>query len=1547
MFRLTLYLCVITLVTSCGGGGGGGGSSPAKISNRAPVITDPGALSVREGVSDVVSLSGTDPDGNSLSFSIVSGDDQSLFTITSAGSLSFETAPDFEVPSDADSDNEYLVAVEVTDGTLTDRESLVVSVTDAFEGRVVDAPLSGASVFIDLNGNNQLDADEPSGTTDPNGYFQVDSFTLPTVGVAKVVSMGGTDITTGKALPDLALISDVPTDTSQPANVTPLTTVISAATTPEEKAQVLSALGISGSVEELLTSDGWAKAEAGDENAKANQRLNQQVGLLLQTATTLTDDDDDSTDVSVALAQSVAKQISAVAQSEGSVDLTASATIKAVLTDAAQEVTPSIDVAASVTEAVADAVATVNTVVADITLDPLSEMAEEIIEASQDSLQTSILDVVSGSETVDSFAEETGAAKLFENVTVAADATDSDSDGIPDRLDPDDDNDNVRDTADAFPLDSTETVDTDSDGTGNNADTDDDGDSVLDSADAYPLISLGSRSDTDGDGRPNDCDSTCQAEGMAADDDDDGDGVADDADAFPLDSTETVDTDSDGTGNNADTDDDGDGVADVRDLAPLDALLTPPTAIITADLATGNAPLRVSFSTNTSLAGNPADSSDAITEIVWDLVGGDGGSGNGPNFEHIFLSPGDYTVSAVVTNSDGYSHKSSLVISVTELDGTLTISGTINIPSNYFVDSDINDADSISTENDFCSSAQIIPRTSIVSGYANQPGAGNSGRSKDSGDIYDLYKITAYGGEVINLTSGDTTSGDLDLRLGDSTCNEIDASIGDSTLYETLTIPNAGVYYIQVEAYSGASTYLLEVGGSQTLASHGWNASAELVEEQLLVVESQRSSSSSISNARQSLGLNTASSMTVPDYKGPVLYTFNSSDSTTQTLNSSSSGSTSSAVKSVSSQVGLRPPSSSAFKKKLDTLRMAKKMRSLKQFEHVEPNFIHKAFSVPNDPLYINQKWHYEQINMPKAWDRSTGAGTVKVAVIDTGVIMNHPDLQGQLTTDGYDFISSPLNSGDGDGPDSDPSDPGDGRDNFRCPGSPSLRSSFHGTHVAGTVGATGNDSKGVTGVNWNVDIMPIRVLGCYGGESLDIIDGILYAAGLPNSRNVLPDSPADIINLSLGNSSPNIFSQLAVDQAREAGVIVIAAAGNGALEGNPINYPAAYSGVVSVGATNPDGNRADYSTYNDDVDVAAPGGFGTEANATIAGRVLSTFATINPDGSISTAYEYTSGTSMAAPHVAGVASLMKGIYPDLTPNDFDAALLVGFLTTDYGVPGKDQHFGHGLIDADKALQTAEAGTSGVVADFPPLLVLSNSTSNLGATGTQVVIQAINAGGGSLTISQVSKSADNISVLAPETDDGLGDYVITIDRTGLAEGVYQGSVEFSSDAGIRTLLIDYEELPSDASEPNAGQLYTLLYNIETEEVEKEVSSVVSSGKYTFSISDVTAGVYALITGSDIDNDLFICGPGEVCAVWPTMEDPDLLFANQTLTDLDLNARYLSQIQGEASSLGASSSSKLRKIPSNRCSNAGTKNISANLAIDPCFKRALKRNSYVQ
>ncbi|MDA8703174.1 cadherin repeat domain-containing protein [Pseudomonadales bacterium] len=538
-------------LAACGGGGGS--------SNSAPVLNNPGALSVLEGVQAITTLSATDADNDSLTYSIASSGDGGLFTISSAGALTFSQAPDFESAGDANADNQYELTVQVSDGALSAAQSITVSVTDAFEGRVVDAPISSAAVFVDLNGNNEQDADEPFGVTDANGFFGVAQF-VPTAGTAaKVISKGGTDTKTGKALPDLALISDVPADLTKSANVTPLTTVLASVATPEAKAAVLTAMGISGSPEDLLTNDGWAAAEGGDETAKATQRVNQQVGLLLQTAASIADDGDEATDISVSLAQSVAKQVASVAQVQGTIDFTATETIQTLLTDAAQETVPTLVIEAAVFSAVATSLATVNTLVADASLDPLSDGANDIVLSAQNTLQTSVAAVVAGEVTVDSFVTDTGAANLFENIVVAADAPDNDGDGISDALDPDDDNDGVRDSIDAFPLDKNETLDTDSDGVGNNADTDDDADGVADTADALPLDKTETL-DTDADGIGNN-----------ADTDDDGDGVADAKDAFPLNKSETLDTDLDGIGNNADTDDDADGVADTADAFPLNA----------------------------------------------------------------------------------------------------------------------------------------------------------------------------------------------------------------------------------------------------------------------------------------------------------------------------------------------------------------------------------------------------------------------------------------------------------------------------------------------------------------------------------------------------------------------------------------------------------------------------------------------------------------------------------------------------------------------------------------------------------------------------------------------------------------------------------------------------------------------------------------------------------------------------------------------------------------------------------------------------------------
>ena len=620
MIRYAFSLCVLVAFSSCGGGGGGGSApTPVQVANRAPVLVDPGALTLLEGAASVTNISASDPDNNSLNFSISSGDDEALFSISSSGALSFLNVPDFEAPADSGADNVYDLTVQVSDGTLTDTQSINITVTDAFEGRVVDAPISGATVFIDLNGNNEQDEDEPTGLTDGNGFFNVATFTPPEGGGAKVVSKGGTDTKTGKALPDLALISDLPTDITKPANVTPLTTVVASVDTPEAKAAVLTAMGITGSPEDLLTNDGWAAAEAGDENAKANQRVNQQVGLLMQTAATVVDDGNADTDVSVQLAKTVATQISTAAVSDEGVDLTSSNTLNAVLVSVVAEVIPDVVIAVDAISAIAASVAAVNTVVSDPNLDPLSDVALDIVQAAQEGLQASVTDVVAGDVAVTDFETATETTQLFEDVVLAADALDTDEDSIPDALDTDDDADGVTDaidafpldksetldtdgdgignnadtdddadgvldTADAFPLDKSETLDSDADGTGNNADTDDDGDGLLDTADAFPLIAIGERADTDGDGQPNECDDVCLSTGMTADADDDGDNVADAKDTYPLVALgELLDSDQDGIpddcdsnctqkGMTADYDDDNDGIPDTNDIAPTDPL---------------------------------------------------------------------------------------------------------------------------------------------------------------------------------------------------------------------------------------------------------------------------------------------------------------------------------------------------------------------------------------------------------------------------------------------------------------------------------------------------------------------------------------------------------------------------------------------------------------------------------------------------------------------------------------------------------------------------------------------------------------------------------------------------------------------------------------------------------------------------------------------------------------------------------------------------------------------------------------------------------------
>lgn len=343
----------------------------------------------------------------------------------------------------------------------------------------------------------------------------------------------------------------------------------------------------------------------------------------------------------------------------------------------------------------------------------------------------------------------------------------------------------------------------------------------------------------------------------------------------------------------------------------------------------------------------------------------------------------------------------------------------------------------------------------------------------------------------------------------------------------------------------------------------------------------------------------------------------------------------------------------------------------------------------PNDTYYSYQ-WHYfdqgTSINAEPAWDTATGDGVV-VAVLDTGYLA-HVDLAANILP-GYDMISDAFIGNDGDGRDSDALDPGDATAANECAsGEPASTSSWHGTHVAGTIAAVTNNSSGVAGVAYDAKILPVRVLGKCGGYTSDITDGIIWAAG--GSVSGVPSNPypAQVINLSLGGSGSCSQSYVsAINSARANGATIVIAAGNSNINASSA-VPANCAGIISVAATGPTGAKASYSNYGNVVDVAAPGGdissFGSSAG------VLSTLNS-GTDSPGSDNYAYYQGTSMAAPHVAGIAALLYEVDPSATPDEIEAAIV----DSASAFPASCSQCGSGIADASEAIDEILGSSSG------------------------------------------------------------------------------------------------------------------------------------------------------------------------------------------------------------------------------------------------------------
>jgi len=351
--------------------------------------------------------------------------------------------------------------------------------------------------------------------------------------------------------------------------------------------------------------------------------------------------------------------------------------------------------------------------------------------------------------------------------------------------------------------------------------------------------------------------------------------------------------------------------------------------------------------------------------------------------------------------------------------------------------------------------------------------------------------------------------------------------------------------------------------------------------------------------------------------------------------------------------------------------------------EYAEPDRMMHPLFTPNDSMY-NQQWDFFEatggMNVPAAWDKSTGTG-IRVAVIDTGY-RPHADLSGQILA-GYDFISDATIGNDGNGRDSDASDPGDWTAAGECgSGEPASNSSWHGTHVAGTIAAVTNNGSGVAGIAYGAKIVPVRVLGKCGGYTSDIADGIIWASGGTVSGVPSIAARAHVINMSLGGGGAcDTTTQNAINSARSRGTVVVVAAGNESQNASNSN-PANCSGVITVAATNRSGGRASYSNYGTIVDVAAPGGDSGAA-------ILSTLnaGTKSPGADSYAGYM---GTSMATPHVAAVVALMLSKNPNLTPDDVEARLK----SSARPFPASCSGCGAGIVDASAAVDAA-AGSGG------------------------------------------------------------------------------------------------------------------------------------------------------------------------------------------------------------------------------------------------------------
>ncbi len=553
------------------------------------------------------------------------------------------------------------------------------------------------------------------------------------------------------------------------------------------------------------------------------------------------------------------------------------------------------------------------------------------------------------------------------------------------------------------------------------------------------------------------------------------------------------------------------------------------------------------------------------------------------------------------------------------------------------------------------------------------------------------------------------------------------------------------------------------------------------------------------------------------------------------------------------------------------TLELVQTLQDRSDVEYAQPNYIDHITKAPRDVGYPLQ-WHYPAINLPQAWDvvDGTQGASVVVAVIDTGILwagdasaQTHPDLIGKVLP-GYDMITDPRASRDGDGRDNDPFDVGDLIE--------ATQSSYHGSHVAGTIAASTDNLKqgsstealGVAGISWGAKILPVRVLGQGGGSSVDILDGVLWAAGIAVPGMPANPNPASVINMSLGGKrscSQSPAEQDVLNQVRAKGVIVVVAAGNNNINAADFS-PASCAGVITIGATDLPGARAPYSNFGTRIDVMAPGGdTGVDTNNDkFADGVLSLG---KDDAKDEFTFTFENGTSMAAPHVAGVVALMKALRPNLTP---DQALNVlrdtaksRTATQCQGRKGGTQaatDCGAGLIDVFAAVNAVNGLTSSTQ-DFNLKLSKGGLTIKPDASASVNLEIACTGGLNGLVDLAVEGRPTGVTINTSGTSTCGSSVTLNIAVGGsVASQTY--ALTFYGTSGTLERSVGFS-LTVQATPPTVQGTIVLAAFVNSQgNLEETKSNFVqltqSSSSAAFSVGDLETGNYLVIAWKDVNGD---------------------------------------------------------------------------------------------